>query len=158
MRRLTLVIVLAVTAVSFVALRPAATTHANAVEGVWKTVHVTRTDAEGTQENEVTTPNLTIFTATHFAALRAGEREELAEDPADEQLLAAWRPFFASAGTYAVKGNEIHTKIIVHKSPNATAAQRENGAPFELAGDTMYRTFTNPAGTVTWKVKYVRVE
>ena len=158
MRRLTVFIVLAVAAVSFVAFRPATTTDASAVEGVWKTVHVTRSDANGTQENEITTPNLTIFTATHFANVRTGQREELAEDPTDEQLLAAWRPFNASAGTYEVKGNEIHTKIIVHKSPNVTAAQRENSAPFEVAGDTMHRTFTNQAGTVTWKVKYVRVE
>lgn len=158
MRRFTLLTVFAVAAVSFVAFRPAATTDANAVEGVWKALHVTRTDAEGTQENEITTPNLTIFTATHYANVRAGQREELAEDPTDEQLLAAWRPFNASAGTYEVKGNEIHTKVIVHKSPNVTAAQRENSAPFEVAGDTMYRTFTNQAGTVTWKVKYLRVE
>ncbi len=158
MRKLTPLIVLAVAAVSFMAFRPAATTDANSVEGVWKTVHVTMTNDEGTQENEVTTPNLTIFTATHYAAVRTGQREALPEDPTDEQLLAAWRPFNAQAGTYEVKGNEIHTKLIAHKNPNATAEQRENSAPFEVDGDTMYRKFTNQAGTVTWKVKYVRVE
>lgn len=158
MRKLAVLIVLAVVAVSIAAFRPAATTDAHAVEGVWKMVHVTRTDADGTEENEITTPNLYIFTATHYAALRTGEREELGEDPTDEQLLAAWRPFSANAGTYKVEGNEIHTKIIVAKNPNATARQREGNAPFEVDGDTMYRTFTNAQGTVTWKVKYMRVE
>ena len=85
-------------------------------------------------------------------------RAELPEDPTDEQLLAAWRPFFARAGTYEVKGHEIHTKVIVGKNPNATAEQEENSASFEVDGDTMFQTFTNDAGTVTFKVKYTRVE
>ncbi len=158
MRQLTLIAVLAIVAVSIAAFRPAATTDAHAVEGVWKMVHVTRIDADSTQENEITTPSLMIFTATHYAAVRAGQREELGEDPTDEQLLAAWRDFNANAGTYKVEGNEIHTKVIVAKSPNATAEQREGHTPFEVDGDTMYRTWTNAQGTVTWKVKYMRVE
>jgi hypothetical protein len=157
MRRLTLLIVLAAAAVFWGAFRPAATTDASAVEGVWKSVHVTITNDEGTQENEITTPNLMIFTANHYASVRTGQREQLPEDPTDEQLLAAWRPFNANAGTYEVRGNEIHMKVIVHKSPNVTAAQRENTSTFEVDGDTMLRTITNAAG-VTFKVKYVRVE
>ena len=162
MRRLIPLIVLMVTVGSFLAFRPATTTDATAVEGVWKAVHVTITGDEGTQENEFTQPNLHIYTAKHYASMRIGgvdqePREMLPEDPTDEQLLAAWRPLFANAGTYEVKGNEIHTKMIVAKSPNATAEQSENSTPFEVDGDTMYRTFTNDAGT-TFKVKYVRVE
>ncbi len=160
MRRLTPLIVLAVAAVSFLALRAAPTTDASAVDGVWKAVHVTITNDEGTQENEITTPNLTILTATHFATvflLGDEPRAELPEDPTDEQLLAAWRPLIANAGTYEVKGDEIHTKVIVAKSPNATAAQAEDSAPFEVDGDTMVRTFTTDTGS-TIRVKYVRVE
>jgi hypothetical protein len=161
MRRLTLLIVLAAAAVSWGAFRPAATTDATAVEGVWKTVHVTTINDQGTQENEIIQPNLTIITANHWATLsvRTGQtpREQLPEDPTDEQLLAAWRPFFANAGTYEVKGNEMHTKIIVDKDPNATAAQGEANWTFEVDDDTMVRTITNQAG-VTFKVKYERVE
>ncbi len=160
MRRLTLLIVLAVAAVSFLALRPAATIDASAVDGVWKSIHVTITNDEGTEEFEITTPNLLIFTATHYARLTVFGQEpraELPEDPTDEQLLAAWRPLIANAGTYEVKGDEIHTKVIVAKSPNATAEQAEDSAPFEVDGDTMVRTFTNDAGT-TFVVRYSRVE
>ena len=159
MRRLITLIVLAVAAVSFLAFRPATTTDATAVEGVWKIVHVTITNDEGTEENDWTTmPNLTIYSGSHFATVFAFEpREMLPEDSADEQLLAAWRPFIAIAGTYEVKGNEIHTKVIVDKDPNSTAEQEENSAPFEVDGDTMVQTFTTDAGT-TFVLKYTRVE
>ena len=162
MRRLTLLLVLVVAAGSFLAFRPATTSDASAVEGVWKTVHVTVTNDEGTQENEITQPSLTIFTATHYASFRIGggqeSREMLPEDPTDEQLLAAFRRFNAAAGTYEVKGYEIHTKVLMHRNPNAMAERRENSAPFEVDGDTMVRTFTNNAGTTTFKVTYTRVE
>ena len=161
MRRLTFLIVLAVAAVSFVAFRPATTTDNSSTEGVWKAVHVTVTNEEGTQENEITQPNLTIYTGKHYASLWVGgqePRERLSEDPTDEQLLAALRRFRGSAGTYEVKGHEIHMKVIVHRNPNTMAEQRESSAPFEVHGDTMVATFTNPAGTSTFKVKYVRVE
>ena len=161
MRRLTPLIVLAVAAVSFLALRAAPTTDASAVEGVWKSVHVTITNDEGTQDFENTQPNLLIFTGSHYATMFVvgrEPRETLPEDPTDEQLLAAWRRVLANAGTYEVKGNEIHTKVIVAKDPNWTAEQAENTSTFEVDGDTMVQTFTNDAGTVTFVVKSVRVE
>lgn len=163
MRRLTFLIVLAVAAVSFVAFRPAATTDANSIEGVWKAVHVTVTSDEGTQEIEITQPNLHIYTAKHYASLRIGgvdqePREMLPEDPTDEQLLAAFRRFYAAAGTYEVKGEEIHQKVIMHRNPNAMAEQRERSVPFYVVGDTAWAMSSNPAGTVTFKVRYVRVE
>lgn len=162
MRRLTPLIVVAVAAVSFVAFRAAPTTHASAVEGVWKTVHVTTTNAEGTQENETTQPSLTIFTGGHYATFRIGggqePRELLPEDATEEQFNAALRRFNAAAGTYEVKGSEIHTKIMLHRNPNAMAEEREGSAPFEVDGDTLVRTFTNPNNGNTFRVKYVRVE
>ncbi len=162
MRRLIPLIVLAVAAVSFLAFRPAATTDANAVEGVWKTVHVTVTNDEGTEENEITQPSLTIFTGKHYASFRIGGGQEprdlLPEDPTDEQFDAALRRFNANAGTYEVKGYEIHTKVILHRNPNAMAEEREGSATFEVDGDTMYRTFTNANNGNTFRVKYVRVE
>ncbi len=159
MRRLTLplVLVLVVAAVSFLAFRPAATTDASAVEGVWKLVHVTFTNDEGTQqENDVTQPSILLFTAGHYASVSVRGQEPRAtfpEEPTDEQRLAAWSRFYASAGTYEVEGNEINTKVIVTRNPNATAEQAENSSTFELDGDTMVRTFSN--GVV---LKYTRIE
>ena len=125
MRRLIPVIVLLIASGSWLALRTAPTTDATAVECVWKTVHVTITNEEGTQENEITQPSLTMFTATHWASFRIGGGQEpramLPEDPTDEQRLAALRRYNGTAGTYEVRGNEIHTKQLMHRNPNVMA-------------------------------------
>ena len=55
-----------------------------------------------------------------------------------------------------MKGNEIHTMVIVAKSPNLTAEQIERSSTFEVDGDTMVRTITTDDGT-TFVVKYMRV-
>ena len=160
MRRIITILVLVIAAVSFLAFRPASTTNATAVEGVWKTVHVTLTNDEGTQEIDNPPPNLSIYSGSHYAyVFVVGEepRATLPEDPTDEQLLAAWRPFRANAGTYEVKGNEIHTKMIVAMNPNLTAEQAERTATFEVDGDTMVQTFTTDTGT-TVEVRSTRVE
>ena len=161
MRRFTFLLVLVVAAGSFLAFRPAATTDASAVEGVWKAVHFTATNDEGTQENEITTPNLTIFTEGHYASLRIGGNEPLEmlpEDPTDEQLNAAFLRLIANAGTYEVKGYEIHTKVLMHRNPNVMAERREGTTTFEVDGDTLVRTFTNPNTGGSFTVKYMRVE
>ncbi len=152
MRRLTVLLVLVVAAGAFLAFRPAMTTEVTAVEGVWKSVHVTT--AEG--DFDATQPSILLFTAGHYAsvAVRGTEpRETFPEEPTDEQRLAAWSRFFANAGTYEVTGNEIHTKVIVARNPNATAEQAEGSSTFEVDGDTMVRTFSN--GVV---VTYTRIE
>ena len=151
MRRLTLLLVLVAAAGSFLAFRPM-TTEVTAVEGVWKLVHVTT--AEGDFDSPQ--PSILLFTAAHYAivSVRGTEpRETLPEEPTDEQLLAAWRRFRASAGTYEVRGNEIHQKVIVHRNPNLTAEQAERSATFEVDGDTMVRTLSS--GVV---VTYTRIE
>ncbi len=91
-------------------------------------------------------------------AVRGTEpRETFPEEPTDEQRLAAWGRFFASAGTYEVNGNEIHTKVIVARNPNATAEQAEGSSTFEVDGDTMVRTLsTGPNSGVV--LKYTRIE
>ena len=161
MRRLSILIVFAIAAVSLLAFQPAETTDASALEGVWKSVHLTITNEEGTEEFEITAPSLLIFTKGHYASMnvRGQEaREPLTNDATDEQLVAAWRRFGANAGTYSVADGEITTKVIVAKSPNSTAEHRENSAPFEVDGDTLVRTFTNRAGTATFVVTSERVE
>ncbi len=152
MRRLILLLVPVVAAGSFLAFRPTMTTQVSAVEGVWKQVHVTT----ATGDFDTTQPSILLFTAGHYAALtgRGTEpRETFPEEPTDEQRLAAWRRFFANAGTYEVHGNEIHTKVIVARNPNLTAEQAEGSSTFEVDGDTMVRTFSN--GVV---VTYTRIE
>jgi hypothetical protein len=150
-KRLTLLLVLVVAAGSLLAFRSTMTTD-TAVEGVWKSVHVTSAE----QDFDTTQPSILFFTAGHYASVgvRGTEpRETFPEEPTDEQRLAAWSRFFASAGTYEVSGNEIHTNVIVDRNPNLTAEQAEGSSTFEVDGDTMVRTFSN--GVV---VTYTRIE
>ena len=137
MRRLTLLIVLLVAAVSFLALRPATTT----VEGVWKIVHFTVTTDEGTVEGDINQPNLMIFSGRHYASIfPSGGGGEMS----------------AQGGTYEVKGNEIHFRIIAtspNTSPNVPPEQEEESATFEVDGDTLVMTYTD--GPV---VTFTRVE
>jgi len=161
MRKLIPLIVVLVAAGSFLVLRPATANDAGGLDGVWRLVEVTSTNDEGTNTNPVEQPNLTIFTDGHYATLNVfGDeaRAQLSDDPTDEQVLAAWRPFNANAGTYEVSGSDLTTTVVVAKSPNATANNNTNTTTFELDGDTLYRTFTNPNNGNTFRLKLVRVE
>ena len=152
MRRLTLLLVLVVAAGLTALGFRATTTEVTSVEGVWKTVHVTT----ATEDRDSPQPSILLFTAGHYAsvAVRGTEpRETFPEEPTDEQRLAAWRRFFANAGTYEISGNEIHMKVIVARSPNATAEQAEGTSTFEVDGDTMVRTLSG--GLV---LRYTRLE
>lgn len=162
MRRLIPFSILVVAAVSFVAFRPAARMDASSVAGVWKTVSVTILGGpQGGTELEMAQPSLSIFTERHFATVFVvgmQPRATLAEDATEEQLLAAWAPFQALAGTFELSGDELRTKLIVSKSPNETAEQKEETSIFEVDGDTLYRTFMDEWGNPALKVKFVRVE
>ena len=139
MRRLLLLLVLAVAAGSFLAFRPATTTDAGDLDGAWKMVTYTTSDGEEFEVNGVV---LLLYTAGHYATIWApgAPREALPEEPTDEQLLAAWRRFIAHAGTYEVDGNVVRWKVLVGKNPNAMAAQVELSFTFEVDGNTMTRT------------------
>ncbi len=161
MRKLAILLVPAAMAASVMALRPATDHTDPAVEGVWKTVEITVTTSDSTYTNEVTQPNLLVLTKRHYARMRIGgaePRPELPDEPSDELLLAAWRPFRANAGTYEVSGSEMTLKVIVAKNPNDQAEQRERTTAFELEGDVMHRTFTSSTTGDQFRVKYVRVE
>lgn len=131
-----------------------------ALEGVWKEVEVAITTADSTWTEEIRQPNLTILTARYYSrlAVRGVEsRAPLSQGASDEQLLAAWKPFHATAGTYYSSGpGEITETIIVSKSPNETSEQRVYTSTFELEGDVMYRTFTPGSGR-EYRVKHVRL-
>lgn len=163
MRRVSIFLVLAASAALLLAFRsvPTTATEVSSIQGVWKAVSWVRTNAEGTEEGQVTQPNLTIFTTGHYAGgtVRGSEpREVLPEDATDEQRLAAWRRYGGGAGTYRLEGNTLSTKVIVAKSPNATAEQRENTSMVEVDGDTLRRTWTNAENNSSWTTTYTRVE
>jgi hypothetical protein len=132
-----------------------------ALEGVWREVEVTVTTSDSTWTDEIGHPNLMILTRQHYSrlAVRGDDpRESLPQGASDEQLLAAWKPFHATAGTYYSSGpTEITETIIISKSPNETAERRVYTSTFELQGDVMYRTFRPRSGR-EYRVRYVRLE
>jgi len=134
MRKLTPLIVLAVAALSFLAFRPAATTDASDLDGVWKIVHSTVTSDEGTVEEDINQPNLTIFSGSHFASV-------FPSGVPGESI--------ASAGTYEVKGNEIHLRAFA-MSPGVPP---EISGTFELDGDTLVVTWTNGVVVTSTRVE-----
>jgi hypothetical protein len=146
-----------------VAFRPApeATINASSLNGAWTTVQVHAELQDTTWTREEARPNMVIFSDGHWASVRIagdGVREDLPEDATDEQLLEAWRPLRASAGSYSVSGSTITSTTTISKSPNAMNAERVNTSEFELDGDKLVRVFTNDENGNTWTVTSKRIK
>jgi len=161
MRKLIVPVTALAIAGAVLAFRPApeAMPDASSLEGAWKTVQVHAELQDTTWTRDEDRPNLTVFTDGHWAALRVagdGTRAELPEDPTDEQLLEAWRPFRASGGTYSVSGSTLSTTTTIAKSPNAMG--NENSSTFTLDGDKLVRVFRNDENGNTWTVTYTRAD
>jgi len=161
MRRMLVPVAAIGVALVALAFRPApeAMSDAASLEGAWKTVSVHAELQDTTWTRAEDRPNLTVFADGHWAALRVageGTRAELPEDPTDEQLLEAWRPFRASGGTYSVSGSTLHTTTTIAKSPNAMG--NENSSTFTLDGDKLVRVFHNDENGNTWTVTYARAD
>ena len=161
MRKLAAVAVLMLTAISVLAFRPAAVSPAPSIEGAWRIVaFAPLIGPQAGVEIEITQPSLHVFTERHFATVFVSgtePRAPLPEDPTDEQLLAAWAPLQAMAGTYEIDGNEIRTSLIVSKSPNDTADRKIETSTFEIDGEVFYRFWPDERGVPAVKVKHVRV-
>ena len=131
------------------------------IMGAWTAVSVERTNEEGTTNNEITNPNMTLFTAGHYANLRItgeGEREMLPEEPTDEQRLAAYRRFQGNAGGYKVEGTTLSTKNKITRGPNGMADPQVNTSEIHIDGDTMHRTWTNEENGNKFVVTYKRAD
>ncbi|MCK5483816.1 MAG: lipocalin-like domain-containing protein [Gemmatimonadetes bacterium] len=146
-----------------VAFRPApdATINASALNGAWETVEVHAELQDTTWTREEERPNMVIYSDGHWASVRIsgdGWREDLPEDATDEQLLEAWRPLRAAAGSYTVSGSTITSTTTISKSPNAMNAKRANTSEFKLDGDKLVRVFTNDENGNTWTVTSKRIK
>ena len=152
MRKLALLSVLVVAAVAL-AFRPAPVSLDTAIQGAWQAVEFTNNDGE---TNAITNMSLTLFTEGHYASMRIGgegDRALLPEEPTDEQRLDALGRFFGNGGIYEIDGDELVTKVMIHRNPNSMAEGITRRSGFEVDGNTLIRTFTNPEGN-TFVVKY----
>lgn len=143
------------------AFRPAPdeTFSASALEGAWTAVHVHAALQDTTWTRDEDRPNMLLFTDGHWASMRIsgdGTRAELPEEPTDEQLLEAWRPFIASGGSYSVSGSTISSTTLIAKSPNGMG--NEWDSEFKMDGDKLVRMFSNSENGNSWTVTYKRMK
>jgi hypothetical protein len=139
---------------------------ASGLQGVWKTVEV-RVGGQAPQTFANVQPNLTIFTASHYARVEVHADSprpllgDVSKATADE-LRAAWGAFFAEAGTYEVTGaNEMTMRPIVAKNPSAMAAGVYTVFSYKLEGNTIQvTTLRTQQGPIPAPVtiKAVRIE
>ncbi len=81
------------------------------------------------------------------------------QNATNAELVAAWGPFTAQAGTYEVNGSTITYHQIVAKNANGMLPENATySREFRIDGNTLQTSGTNAAGTVTTTFTYRRVE
>jgi hypothetical protein len=135
------------------------------IVGVWRVSERTIT---GPEARKITNPQpgLRIFTQRHYSVTEVDSDKPRPELPpegqrSDKQYADAFDPFTARAGTYEIKGNEITTRPIADKSPNAMRAGNFITFTFMIEGNTLTITGkANQAGPIAnpTTTKYTRVE
>lgn len=140
----------------------AAQADAEALDGAWRVVEVVSTGPGGRTLSEPQ-PGLLLFTGGHYSYTLINGDQPRPRPPGGfataEQLLAAWNPFAANAGTFEVSGDRMIRRPIVAKSPNAMGSGIYNEYTFRLSADTLWITTVGteagPARAPT-TVRYVR--
>ena len=136
---------------------------AAALEGAWRVVEVVSSGPEGTRTLIDPQPGLLLFTGGYYSyTLVNGDQPRPAPQgglATAEQLLAAWGPFAANAGTFGVEGDRMIRRPIVAKSPDAMGPGVFNEYTFRVSADTLWVTTvgteTGPARNPT-TVRYLR--
>jgi len=129
------------------------------LEGAWLIAEMTAAGQTLTSPQ----PGLLLFTGRYYSytlVTGTGPRAPLPPGIASTtDLLRAWNPFSANAGTYEVSGDSMVRHPIVAKSPDTMAPGTYNEYTFRLSADTLWVTTVGteagPARTPT-TVKYVR--
>ena len=135
------------------------------IVGVWRISEVTIT---GPNARKITSPQpgLRIFTQRHYSLSEVTADKPRPELPpqgkaTDKQIADAFGPFTGQAGTYEIKGNEITTRPIAAKNPNAMQAGSFTTSTFTLDGSTLTMTTkANAAGPIAnpTTVRLTRIE
>jgi hypothetical protein len=134
-----------------------------ALPGVWRPVDARTGNAPGTASQ----PGLYVFTRQHYSIMRVTSNTPRPNPPATlnqataAQLIAAWDPFTANAGTYQVNGSELVTRPIVSKAPSFMTTGSFIAYNWTVRGDTLtllpLRTQQGPVTGGT-TIRLVRVE
>ena len=115
------------------------------VVGVWRVTEYTTTGPNG-RKNTSPQPGVRIFTphyySTNFVTSDAPRPEVPTVDKrTDKDLVAAFGPFQAIAGSYEIRGDEILTKTTVAKNPATMRPGATINLTFRMEGkDTLWLT------------------
>ncbi len=137
---------------------------AQSLEGVWRGTRMVVEGGQnaGTISGSDVQPRLLFYTQDHYSLLFVNGTEArplIPQDPTDADLVAAWGPLTAQAGTYELSGSTITYHIVVAKSANGMLPQNSTySREFRIDGNTLVTSGTNAAGTVTTTFTYRRVE
>jgi len=131
------------------------------LDGAWR---ITEMSAVGGQTLTSPQPGLLLFTGGHYSyTLITGDepRPDLPQGVVTTaDLLRAWNPFSANAGTVEVSGETMIRRPMVAKNPDAMAPGAYNEYTFRLTADTLWVTTvgteSGPARNPT-TVKYLRM-
>ena len=113
-------------------------------------------------------PGLLIFTGNHYSLMiiesdqpRAMVQEPQQKKPTADELLEAWGPFTAAAGTYEISGNILTTRPTVAKNPQVMAPGNVQLNTFKIEKNTLAlvrtRNGETPVANPT-TITFIRVE
>jgi hypothetical protein len=132
------------------------------LRGVWKPIEVMMSSGPDTGRHVGDVqPGLLIFTRQHYSTVLVESftpRTVLPPNPTVDQLLQAWRPFVANAGTYDVslKDSTVTFRPVVAKTP-AVLLGRSLTVQLRLAGDSLWFIERGPNG-IERQTKWLRIE
>jgi len=118
-------------------------TTAEDLEGAWRVTEVVTT-GPGARTMSSPQPGLLLFTGRYYSYTLVTGEEPRPVPPRGlataEQLLRAWNPFSANAGTFEVSGNVMTRRPMVSKSPDAMTPRAFNEYTFRMSADTLWVT------------------
>jgi len=138
-------------------------TDVSALEGAWRVTEMT-TAGPGGGSVGAPQPGLLLFTGTYYSYTFVTGDEPRPVPPRGvatmEDLLNAWGPFTANAGTFEVSDTTMIRRPVVAKSPAAMGPGIFNAYTFHVSADTLWITTVGTETGVTRNpttVRYVRV-
>jgi len=112
------------------------------IEGVWKVTEIVVTGA-GASNVGSPQPGLFIFTRGHYSMMSVPGNQPRAlfkaEEPTNEEKIAAFDSFVANTGTYEVTGSTLTIRPMVARYPNFMAGGSDK-YQFRIEGNTLWLT------------------